>query len=221
METQIVIIGGGPSGLLLSQLLHQKGTHSIVLERKTKDYVLSRIRAGILENGFVELMREAGVGERMDAESLVHDGTVISFGDVQFRIDFKELTGTPVVVYGQTEVTRDLYAAREAESGEIIFNVEDVSIHGADTDAPKVTFIADGMDHEITCDFIAGCDGCHGVSRQAIPLDVRKEYEKLYPFGWLGVLSKTPPVNHELIYACSDRGFALCSMPPDACGDQL
>lgn len=212
METQIVIIGGGPSGLLLSQLLHRRGIHSIILERKTKDYVLSRIRAGILENGFVELMREAGVGERMDAESFVHDGTVISFGDVQFRIDFNELTGTPVVVYGQTEVTRDLYAAREAASGEIIFNVEDVSIHAADTEAPKVTFIADGKNHEITCDFIAGCDGFHGVSRQAIPLDVRKEYEKLYPFGWLGVLSETPPVNHELIYACSDRGFALCSM---------
>ncbi|MBV7397389.1 4-hydroxybenzoate 3-monooxygenase [Mameliella sediminis] len=211
MRTQVCIIGGGPSGLLLSQLLHRKGIDSIVLERKTKDYVLGRIRAGILETGMVDLMREAGVGERMDRECIVHDGTVISYGDEQFRIDFTELTGSHVVVYGQTEVTRDLYEAREKAGGQIVFNVENVRIHGADSDAPYVTYDVDGAEARIDCDYIAGCDGFHGVSRQTIPLTVRKEYEKIYPFGWLGILSETPPVHEELIYASSERGFALCS----------
>jgi p-hydroxybenzoate 3-monooxygenase len=212
MRTQVAIIGGGPSGLLLSQLLHRQGIDTVVLERKTRDYVLGRIRAGILEVGFVNLMREAGVGERMDAESFTHDGTVISYGDEQFGINFREHTGTSVVVYGQTEVTRDLYDAREAMGGTIIFNAEDVAIHDADGDAPYVTYHKDGAEHRIDCDFVAGCDGFHGVSRQTIPLTIRREYEKLYPFGWLGVLSETPPVHEELIYASSDRGFALCSM---------
>jgi len=212
MRTQVAIIGGGPSGLLLSQLLHRQGIDTVVLERKTRDYVLGRIRAGILEVGFVNLMREAGVGERMDAESFTHDGTVISYGDEQFGINFHEHTGTSVVVYGQTEVTRDLYDAREAMGGTIIFNAEDVAIHDADGDAPYVTYHKDGAEHRIDCDFVAGCDGFHGVSRQTIPLTIRREYEKLYPFGWLGVLSETPPVHEELIYASSDRGFALCSM---------
>lgn len=212
MRTQVVIIGGGPSGLLLSQLLHRKGIDTVVLERKTRDYVLGRIRAGILETGFVNLMREAGVADRMDKECFVHDGTVISHGDTQFTIDFKELTDTSVVVYGQTEVTRDLYDAREAMDGTVIFNAENVQIHGADSDAPHVTYTTDGDEHRIDCDFVAGCDGFHGVSRQTIPLTVRREYEKLYPFGWLGILSETPPVHDELIYSCSSRGFALCSM---------
>lgn len=212
MRTQVCIIGGGPSGLLLSQLLHTKGIDSIVLERKTKDYVLGRIRAGILETGMVDLMREAGAGERMDRECFVHDGTIISYGDEQFGINFKELTGSHVVVYGQTEVTRDLYEAREKADGKIIFNVENVQINDADSDAPHVTYEVDGTPARIDCDFVAGCDGFHGVSRQTIPLSVRKEYEKLYPFGWLGVLSETPPVHEELIYASSERGFALCSM---------
>ncbi|WP_425073921.1 4-hydroxybenzoate 3-monooxygenase [Sagittula sp. S175] len=212
MKTQVCIIGGGPSGLLLSQLLDRKGIDSIVLERKTKDYVLGRIRAGILEHGMVELMREAGVSERMDRESFIHDGTVISYGDEQFGINFKELTDTTVVVYGQTEVTRDLYEAREKAGGKIVFNVESVVINGADTDAPFVTYTVDGEQQRIDCDYVAGCDGFHGVSRQTIPLDVRREYEKVYPFGWLGILSETPPVHEELIYASSERGFALCSM---------
>ncbi|WP_306043829.1 4-hydroxybenzoate 3-monooxygenase [Mameliella sp. MMSF_3455] len=211
MRTQVCIIGGGPSGLLLSQLLHKKGIDSVVLERKTKDYVLGRIRAGILETGMVDLMREAGVGERMDQECIVHDGTVISYGDEEFRIDFTELTGSHVVVYGQTEVTRDLYEAREKADGKIIFNVENVQINDADSDAPYVTYEVDGTEARIDCDFVAGCDGFHGVSRQTMPLSVRKEYEKLYPFGWLGILSETPPVHDELIYASSERGFALCS----------
>ncbi|KUJ73168.1 4-hydroxybenzoate 3-monooxygenase [Ruegeria marisrubri] len=212
MKTQVVIIGGGPSGLLLSQLLHRKGIDSVVLERRTRDYVLSRIRAGILEVGFVNLMREAGVGARMDKECFIHDGTVISYGDQQFRIDFEDLTGSHVVVYGQTEVTRDLYDAREAMGGKIVFNTDHVEIHDADTDKPYVTYEVDGTEHRIDCEFVAGCDGFHGVSRQTIPLTVRREYEKVYPFGWLGVLSETPPVHDELIYASSERGFALCSM---------
>ncbi len=212
MKTQVVIIGGGPSGLLLSQLLHRSGIESIVLERKTRDYVLARIRAGILETGFVNLMREAGVSERMDRECIVHEGIVISHAEEQFSINFKQLTGSHVVVYGQTEVTRDLYDAREATGGQVIFNVEHVQVHDADGENPAVSYQLDGRTHRIDCDFIAGCDGFHGVSRQAIPLSVRREYEKIYPFGWLGILSETPPVNDELIYASSARGFALCSM---------
>ena len=216
MKTQVAIIGGGPSGLLLSQLLHTRGIDSVVLERKTKDYVLGRIRAGVLEQGLVKLMEEAGCAERMHAEGFPHGGTLISYGEEMFRVDFEEHTGTPVMVYGQTEVTRDLYAAREKAGGKIEFNVEDVIIQDADTDSPIVTYSVGGETRQIACDFIAGCDGFHGVSRQAIPLDVRREYEKIYPFGWLGILSETPPVNHELIYATSSRGFALCSMRNDA-----
>ena len=212
MKTQVAIIGGGPSGLLLAQLLSTRGIDSIVLERKTKDYVLGRIRAGVLEQGLVKLMEEAGCAERLHKEGIVHDGTLISYGDELFRVDFTEHTGKPVIVYGQTEVTRDLYTAREKAGGKIEFNVEDVTIVGADTDAPSVTYSVDGDARRVECDFIAGCDGFHGVSRQTIPHDVRREYEKIYPFGWLGILSETPPVNHELIYANSPRGFALCSM---------
>lgn len=212
MRTQVVIIGGGPSGLLLGQLLHKIGVEAVVLERKTRDYVLGRIRAGILETGMVELLRKAGVAERLDAEGFVHDGTIISHGDEQFSINFKEHTDTSVVVYGQTEVTRDLYDAREAAGAETIFEVDQVDICGADSDAPFVTFLKDGKKERIDCDYVAGCDGFHGVSRQTIPLSVRREYEKVYPFGWLGILSETPPVNDELIYAASERGFALCSM---------
>lgn len=212
MKTQVAIVGGGPSGLLLSQLLYTRGIDSVVLERKTKDYVLSRIRAGVLEQGLVQMMDEAGCAERLRAEGILHEGTLISYGNETFRIDFTEHTGAPVVVYGQTEVTRDLYDAREAAGGKIEFNVDNVVIHNADTDAPHITYSVDGQTRQLECDFIAGCDGFHGVSRRTIPQDVRREYEKVYPFGWLGILSETPPVNHELIYANSPRGFALCSM---------
>lgn len=212
MRTQIAIIGGGPSGLLLSQLLHRSGISSVVLERKTREYVQGRIRAGVLETGMVDLLRTAGVAKRMDAEGFIHDHTKIAYGNEVFEIDLKRLTGTPVMVYGQTEVTRDLYDARDSMGGDIRFNVENVVIHGADGDAPFVTYDANGTAHRIECDYIAGCDGFHGVSRQTIPRAMRKEYEKVYPFGWLGILSETPPVDDELIYANSERGFALCSM---------
>ena len=212
MRTQVVIIGGGPSGLLLGQLLHRAGVEAVVLERKTRDYVLSRIRAGVLEQGMASLLKEAGVDARMRAEGLAHDGTLIAYDDAMFRVDFAKHTGQPVIVYGQTEVTRDLYDARAAAGAQTLFNVEDVVIDGADTDAVSVRFVVEGTEHQIECDFVAGCDGFHGVSRKTIPEDVRREYEKVYPFGWLGILSETPPVNHELIYANSPRGFALCSM---------
>ena len=212
MKTQVAIIGGGPSGLLLAQLLHTRGIDSVVLERKTKDYVLGRIRAGVLEQGLVRLLEEAGCADRLHAEGFEHEGTLLSWGEEMFRVEFKELTGSPVVVYGQTEVTTDLYAAREKAGGAIVYNVEDVVIEGADGDSPRVSYTVDGTRQHLDCDFVAGCDGFHGVSRQTIPAELRREYEKVYPFGWLGILSRTPPVNHELIYANSPRGFALCSM---------
>ncbi|MCG6902747.1 MAG: 4-hydroxybenzoate 3-monooxygenase [Rhodobacter sp.] len=212
MRTQVCIIGGGPSGLLLSQLLHLKGIDTVVLERKSRDYVLGRIRAGVLEFGMIELLREAGVGARMDRQGLIHDGAFIALQNRGFRIDFKKLTDKQVMVYGQTEVTRDLYEARDEWDAPTVFDVRAVNPQGIDTDAPFVTYLQGGKVHRIDCDFVAGCDGFHGVSRAAIPADVRREYERVYPFGWLGVLSATPPVSHEIIYANHPRGFALCSM---------
>ncbi|MEM8742602.1 MAG: 4-hydroxybenzoate 3-monooxygenase [Pseudomonadota bacterium] len=212
MRSQVVIIGGGPSGLLTSQILHRAGIDSVVLERRSRDYVLSRIRAGLLEWGTVELLRRAGVGARMDREGLVHEGTFLSARNTQFRIDFKALTGRSVMVFGQTEVTRDLYAARDAMEGVVINEAEAVTPHALDTDAPYVTYVANGQETRIDCDWVIGCDGFRGVSRQSIPAEIRREYELVYPFGWLGILSETPPVSHELIYANHERGFALCTM---------
>ena len=212
MRTQVCIIGGGPSGLLLSQLLHLSGIDTVVLERRSRDYVLGRIRAGVLEYGTVGLMRKAQAGERMDRDGLPHDGTYLSARNRGFRIDYKALTGKQVLVYGQTEATYDLYAARDAAGGVIIEEAEGVTPHDLETDTPYVTYVKDGSEHRIDCDFVAGCDGFHGVSRKSIPDTVRKEFERVYPFGWLGLLSETAPCSHELIYANHERGFALCSM---------
>ena len=212
MRTQVCIIGGGPSGLLLSQLLHRKGIDTVVLERRTRDYVLGRIRAGVLEFGMVELLREAGAGARMDAEGFVHDGTYVAHQNRGFRIDFKELTGKQVMVYGQTELTADLYAARDAMGGVVIHEAIGVAPRDLESDAPYVIYHKDNTEHRIDCDYVIGCDGFHGVSRNCIPSDVLREFERIYPFGWLGVLSQTPPVSRELIYANHPRGFALCSM---------
>jgi p-hydroxybenzoate 3-monooxygenase len=212
MRTQVCIVGGGPSGLLLGQLLHRAGIDTIVLERRSRAHVLARIRAGVLEDGLCDLLRRAGVGDRMDREGFRHTGTVLAAAGREFRIDFQALTGRSVMVYGQTEVTHDLYAARDEAGGTTLHEIDDVAIEGVDTAAPAVTFRQNGAARRIACDFVAGCDGFHGVSRRTIPRAVRREYERVYPFGWLGVLSETPPVNDELIYANHERGFALCSM---------
>jgi p-hydroxybenzoate 3-monooxygenase len=212
MQTDVAIIGAGPAGLLLSQLLMRAGVSTVVLERKSRDYVLSRIRAGVLEAGTVALLHEAGVGDRLTQEGLIHDGCYLSAGDDLIRIGFSDLCDRTVTVYGQTEVTRDLYIAQDAAGATILHEVEAVALHGLDDDRPYVTFRHDGQDQRLDCLYVAGCDGFHGVSRPTIPGSVRREFEKVYPFGWLGILSETPPVSGELIYANHDRGFALCSL---------
>ncbi|MGR3660844.1 MAG: 4-hydroxybenzoate 3-monooxygenase [Paracoccaceae bacterium] len=213
MKTKVGIIGGGPSGLMLSQLLDLNGIDNIVLEKHSRKYVLGRIRAGVLEHGFAELMREAKSGERMDAEGEIHEGFYIAEGGKKRRVDISRLTGgNSVVVYGQTELTRDLYDAREKAGGKVIHNVEDVKLHDLKSDTPFLTYRDGDEIIRIDCDYIIGADGFHGPSRKAIPKDVLTEYEKVYPFGWLGVLSRTKPVSPELIYAKSERGFALCSL---------
>ncbi|MDH0729739.1 4-hydroxybenzoate 3-monooxygenase [Pseudomonas sichuanensis] len=212
MKTQVAIIGAGPSGLLLGQLLHKAGIDTLIVERQTPDYVLGRIRAGVLEQGTVDLLREAGVGERMDREGLVHEGVELLVGGRRQRLDLKTLTGgKTVMVYGQTEVTRDLMQAREQSGAPIIYSASKVLPHDIDGARPYLTFEKDGQPQRIDCDYIAGCDGFHGVARQSIPEGVLKTYERVYPFGWLGLLADTPPVNHELIYAHHERGFVLCS----------
>lgn len=212
MKTQVAIIGAGPSGLLLGQLLHKAGIDNIIVERQTPDYVLGRIRAGVLEQGTVDMLREAGVSERMDAEGLVHEGVELVFDGKRVPVRLSELTGgKSVMVYGQTEVTRDLMDARVANGAPIIYSAANVALHEVKGERPYVTFEKDGETVRIDCDYIAGCDGFHGVSRKTIPEGVLTEYERVYPFGWLGLLSDTPPVHEELIYAQHERGFSLCS----------
>ncbi len=213
MKTKVGIIGAGPSGLLLSQLLDLQGIDNIVLERRSREYVLGRIRAGVLEHGFAKLMREANCGERMDKEGEIHDGIYIAYDGAKKRVDLNSLTGgNSVIVYGQTELTRDLYDAREKMGGKVIHGVENVQPHDMTSDTPYLTFEKDGQNEKIECEYIIGADGFHGVSRKSIPKDKIKEYERVYPFGWLGVLSRTKPVSKELIYARHERGFALCSL---------
>ncbi len=213
IKTKVGIIGGGPSGLLLSQLLDLKGIDNVLLEKHTRDYVLSRIRAGVLEHGFAELMREAQCGMRMDAEGELHEGFFINDNGVMHRMDLAAHTGgNSVMVYGQTELTRDLYEAREKMGGNVVHEALDVEPHDLKSDAPYLTYTKDGESYRVDCDFIIGADGFHGVSRKSIPAEVLTEYEKVYPFGWLGVLSRTKPVSPELIYSTTERGFSLCSL---------
>ena len=213
MRTQVVIIGSGPAGLMLGQLLHLAGIDTLILEQKSREYVLARIRAGVLEQGCVDLLQRIGVGARLRQEGLAHQGFEICFGGKRHRINLNALTGgTNVTVYGQTEVTRDLMDARAACGASSVYEAEQVSVHGFDSASPVVRYRKDGVQHEIACDFIAGCDGFHGVCRQSVPAGSIREFERVYPFGWLGVLSETRPVSEELIYVNHPRGFALCSM---------
>ncbi len=199
--------------MLLGQLLHAYGIDNVILERKDRDYVLARIRAGVLEQGTVGLLEKLGITERLHHEGLIHDGIELLFGGIRHRLDLKKASGGKVVtVYGQTEVTRDLMDARDAAGLTTVYDADNVSLHDFDGTSPRVRYVKDGISHEISCDFIAGCDGFHGVSRQSVPASAMQTFERVYPFGWLGLLSDTPPVSHELIYTNHQRGFALCSM---------
>jgi p-hydroxybenzoate 3-monooxygenase len=212
LRTKVAIIGAGPAGLLLGQLLHGYGIDNIILERQTPDYVLGRIRAGLLEEGTVALLDQVGVGARAHREGLVHGGIELAFGGARHRIDMKAATNKTVMIYGQTEVTLDLMTARKAAGLSTIYQATEVEPHDFDRDCPRLSYTKDGTSHEIACDFIAGCDGSHGVSRASVKPSAIETFERIYPFGWLGILSETPPVSHELIYSNHARGFALCTM---------
>jgi p-hydroxybenzoate 3-monooxygenase len=207
--TQVGIIGAGPAGLMLSHLLHQQGISSIVLERRSRDYVERRVRAGVLEQGSTDLLVSTGVGERMTREGLVHDGIKLRFAGEEHRIDFRTLTGRGITVYGQQEVVKDLIKQRLADGGEIRFDAEATAVEGIDDDQPSIAYRRNGEQADIECEFVAGCDGSHGIARVGLEA---KTYERNYPFSWLGILAKTPPASNELIYAYHDRGFALHSM---------
>ena len=212
MHAQVVIIGSGPAGLLLGQLLARAGVDTLVLERQSREYVLGRIRAGVIEQGAVALLEAAGAADRLHREGLVHNGAEIIFRGMRHRIDFKALTAKVVTVYGQTEITRDLMDARDAIGAATVYEALDVSLHDLTSDRPVVRYKKDGIAHEVSCDYVAGCDGFHGVSRRSIPEELIRTYERVYPFGWLGVLVDQPPLSHELVYVNHERGFALCSM---------
>jgi p-hydroxybenzoate 3-monooxygenase len=211
-RTQVAIVGAGPAGLTLGHLLHVAGIDSVILENRSREYVEARIRAGVLEHGVAELLEEAGVGERVRREGLVHTGVELQSGRERHRIAFDELTGKTIVVYGQTEVVKDLVAARLASGRPLHFEVDDVSLHDLASDSPRVRYRHEGSEHELECDVVAGCDGFHGVSRRTIPSGVLREFGREYPYGWLGILAAVPPSHDELIYAHNERGFALLSM---------
>lgn len=212
MRTQIGIVGAGPAGLMLAHLLDLEGISSVVIEARSREHVETRVRAGVLEQGTADLLIDTGVGERMKRQGLVHRGIELRFNGCGHRIDFYELTGRSITVYGQQEVVKDLIQARLASGGEILFDVENVSVHGFDSPRPRIEFQAAGEPREIVCDFIAGCDGFHGVCRPSIPAGALRFYERIYPFAWLGILAEAPPASEELIYAHHERGFALMSM---------
>jgi p-hydroxybenzoate 3-monooxygenase len=212
LRTQVAIVGAGPAGLLLGQLLHNRGLANVILEQRTADYVLGRVRAGLIEQGTVGLIEQAGVGARLRREGLIHEGVEISHGGERRRIDFRALTGKGVTIYGQTEITRDLMEGRAASGAPTRYEAESVSLEDIDSDRPRVRYRRHGVEGEIRCDFIAGCDGFHGVSRQTPPDAALRTYERVYPFGWLGILTDAPPVSPELIYASHERGFGLCSL---------
>lgn len=212
MRTQVAIIGAGPAGMVLAHLLHRAGIEAVVLERRSRDYVEGRVRAGVLEQGTVDLLDRLGLGARLRREGLPHAGTNLVVDGEMFRIDMQALTGSCITVYGQQEVMRDLFDGAEERGLTVVFEVGDVALHDIDTDRPSVTWRRDGVEQRLDCDFIAGCDGFHGISRGCIPEGVRREFERVYPFGWLGVLAEVPPAHHELIYANHERGFALASM---------
>ena len=211
MRTQVAIIGAGPAGLLLGQLLARSGIANVVIEARSADYVLGRIRAGVLEQTTVDLLATAGVSDRLRQEGLPHDGVALSFGGALHHIDLLGLTGKRVTVYGQTEVTRDLMQARAGANLPAVYEADQVSVHGFDGNTPNVQYLKDGVRHTLHCDFIAGCDGFHGVCRASVPAQAISLHEKIYPFGWLGLLADVPPVHPELIYVNHPRGFALCS----------
>ena len=213
MRTQVAIIGAGPSGLLLGQILSRAGISTLILERQSAEHVLGRIRAGVLEQGTIDLLEAAGVGQRLQRQGLVHGGFELLFKGARHRIDLQALTGgRQVMVYGQTELTRDLMEARAAAGQPSVYQASELTIHDFDGQQPRVRYVSQGRQHELACDFIAGCDGFHGVCRASVPRGAITEYEKVYPFGWLGLLADVPPVSPELIYANTERGFALCSM---------
>ena len=211
-RTQVAIVGAGPSGLLLSQLLHLHGVDNVVLERQSRDYVVARIRAGVLEQGTVDLLTLAKVDRRLQRERLVHDGFALGFAGGSFRVDLKGLTGNGVSIYGQTEVTKDLMDARAAAGSPPIFEVSDVSVSGFDGEHPSVRYTQGGRTHELVCEYVIGCDGYHGVCRRSVPPAAVQTFERVYPFGWLGILTDVPPASHELVYSNHPRGFAMCSM---------
>jgi len=211
-RTRVVIVGGGPAGSLLAHLFHLRDIDSVILELRTREHVLERVRAGVIEHGSTEILREAGVGKRMDAEGFVHRGVAMARAGETVRLDFERLTGKHVTIYGQTELQKDLYDAIDADGIPLIDEAERLRVEGIEGDSPTVTFQHRGAEHTIECDFVAGCDGAHGVSRDLIPTESRRSYERNYPFCWVGLLSETPPVSDELIYASHERGFALCSM---------